>query len=272
LLLSVVTTLAISFPDDPPPLPTYEGTGTFLMLSDIHFDPFGDSAVAGSLGAKLNEGCRISDAGSIATVGNDTNYPLLKSTLDEVVATAAQNHFRYDFVIVTGDLLAHSFDTRYAQCVGDGEQAYRKFSSDTIRFVDGMISKALPGIPVFAALGNNDSDRGDYQEPSNDFLESVGQDWSRAWGNLPLAARKKVLSHFERAGYYAAPDPVVAKHEFVILNSNLWAARNTQACSATDLDPGGQFQWLGQVLSEVKQAGGTATLIMHIPPGIDAMR
>ena len=28
------------------------------------------------------------------------------------------------------------------------------------------------------------------------------------------------------------------------MNSNLWVAHNTQACSETDPDPGGQFQWL----------------------------
>ena len=68
------------------------------------------------------------------------------------------------------------------------------------------------------------------------------------------------------------PHPTVPNHELVVLNSNLWAARNTQACSETDPDPGGQFQWLEEVLGRAKRAGGTATLIMHILPGIDAMR
>ena len=81
----------------------------------------------------------------------------------------AENHFHYDYVIVTGDFLAHNFDARYRQCVGGGDEAYRKFASDTISFVDGMIAKALPGVPVFAALGNNDSDQGDYAEPSEVF-------------------------------------------------------------------------------------------------------
>ena len=184
----------------------------------------------------------------------------------------AENHFHYDYVIVTGDFLAHNFDARYRQCVGGGDEAYQKFASDTIGFVDGMIAKALPGVPVFAALGNNDSDKGDYAEPSEVFLQSVGQDWSRAWGNLPAAARATALASFERAGNYALPHPTVPNNELVILNSNLWAARNTRACSETDPDPGGQFQWLEEVLGRVKRAGGTATLIMHVLPGIDAMK
>ena len=272
VLISALTFLPLSLPNDHPALHPYPGTGMFLMLSDIHFDPYADPLIMEKLGAKLGEACRPSGSGSFSKFGSDTNYPLLKSTLDNVAATATESHFHYDYVIVTGDFLAHNFDTRYRQCVGGGDEAYQKFASDTIGFVDGMISKALPGVPVFAALGNNDSDRGDYAEPSAVFLQSVGQDWSRAWGNLPAVARATALASFGRAGNYALPHPTAPNDELVILNTNLWVARNNQACSETDPDPGGQFQWLEDVLGRVKRAGGTATLIMHVLPGIDAMK
>jgi hypothetical protein len=242
------------------------------LLSDHHFDPYADPAIMEQLGAKPLAGCQTPGSASFAKLGQDSNYPLLLSMLDDVVATAAANHFHYDYVIVTGDFLAHDFDTRYRRCVGGGEEAYRKFASDTVSFVDGMIAKALPGAPVFAALGNNDSDRGDYAEPSEVFLQSVGQDRSRAWGNISAAARARALASFARAGNYALPHPTAPNDELVILNSNLWGARSAQACSETDADPGGQFQWLEGVLSRVKRAGGTATLIMHVLPGIDAMK
>jgi hypothetical protein len=135
-----------------------------------------------------------------------------------------------------------------------------------------MIAHALPGVPVFAALGNNDSDRGDYQEPSKIFLQSVGRDWSRAWRNVPVAMRYKAVASFERAGNYAVRNPSVPNNELVVLNSNLWAARNIQACSDADPDPGGQFQWLDEILGTVKRRGGTATLIVHVLPGIDAIK
>jgi hypothetical protein len=272
ILISALASLALSLPNDHPALQPYPGTGMFLMLSDIHFDPYTDPSIMEQLGAKPTEACQTPGSSAFSKFGSDTNYPLLKSTLDNVVATAAENHFHYDYVIVTGDFLAHNFDARYQKCVGGGEEAYRKFASDTVRFVDGMIAKALPGVPVFAALGNNDSDRGDYAEPSDVFLESVGRDWSRAWGNLPAAARATALASFARAGNYALPHPTAPNDELVILNTNLWVARNTAACSETDPDPGGQFQWLEEVLGRVKHAGGTATLIMHVLPGIDALR
>jgi len=272
VLIAVLTTLALSLPNDPPALKPYSGTGMFLMLSDIHFDPYANPAIMEQLGAKLKEGCQASDSSAFSKFGSDTNYPLLKSALDHAASVAAENHFHYDYVMLTGDFLAHHFDTRYRQCVGGGDEAYQKFASHTIRFVDAMISKVLPGVPVFAALGNNDSDKGDYAMPSEAFLQSVGRDWSRAWGKAPTAERATALASFERAGNYALPHPTVPNDEFVILNTNLWAATNNAACSETDPDPGGQFQWLEEVLGEVKRAGGTATLIMHVLPGIDALK
>jgi predicted MPP superfamily phosphohydrolase len=272
VLTAVLTTLALGLPSDHPALQPYPGTGMFLMLSDIHFDPYADPAIMEQLGAKLLPGCQTSASGAFSKFGSDTNYPLLKSTLEHVAATARKNHFHYDYVIVTGDFLAHNFDTHYRQCVGGGDAAYGKFASDTISFVDGMIAKALPGVPVFAALGNNDSDRGDYAEPSELFLRSVGEDWSRRWEKTSVAVEEMALASFARAGNYALPHPTAPNDEFVILNTDLWAARNAQACSETDPDPGGQFHWLREVLGRAQNAGGTATLIMHIPPGIDALR
>jgi hypothetical protein len=272
ILTFVLATLALSLPNDRPALQPYPETGMFLMLSDIHFDPYTDPAIMEQLGAKPLAACQTPASSAFAKFGSDTNYPLLKSTLDNVAATAAQNHFHYDYVMVTGDFLAHHFDARYQQCVGGGNEAYQKFAIDTVSFVDAMISKALPGVPIFAALGNNDSDRGDYAEPSDVFLRGVGGDWSRAWGKIPPATRAMALASFARAGNYALPHPNVPNDEFIILNINLWAARKKQACSETDPDPGGQFQWLEEALGRVKRAQGVATLIMHIPPGIDALR
>lgn len=271
VLISILTTVALGLPNDPPLRP-YPGTGMFLMLSDIHFDPYADPAIMEQLGAKPLAACQAPSSGSFSKFGSDTNYPLLKSTLDHVEATAAQNHIHYDYVIVTGDLLAHSFDGRYHQCVGSDAEAYRKFVSGTVRFVDGMIAKALPGVPIFTALGNNDSDSGDYAEPSKSFLQNVGSDWRRGWGNVPTPAKDAALASFARAGNYAVPHPTVPSNELVILNTDLWTARNKQACSEADSDPGGQFQWLEGVLGQVKRTGGTATLIMHVLPGIDGMK
>jgi hypothetical protein len=272
VLMAALTGLARSLPNDPPALRPTPGTGMFLMLSDIHFDPYSNPAIMKQLGAVPLAACQAPASGALARFGSDTNYPLLKSTLANAAATAAQNHFQYDYVMVSGDFLAHGFEARYRQCVGGGAEAYQKFAANTIRFVDSEIAKALPGVPVFAALGNNDSDKGDYAKPSNFFLESVGEDWSRAWGNLPAGRRDLALASLGTGGNYALPHPTVPNHELIILNSNLWSANNAKACGDADPDPGGQFEWLEEVLGRIKRAGGTATLIMHVLPGIDALK
>ena len=272
VLITALTTLARSLPNGDPALQPRPGTGTFLLLSDIHFDPYADSAIMKQLGAKPLAACRDAVSTSFSKLGSDTNYPLLKSMLENVVATAKVKHVRYDYVIVTGDLLAHQFDESFKQCVGGGDEAYQKFASGTLRFVDSMIAQALPGVPVFTALGNNDSDKGDYARPTSSFLRSVAQDWSREWGNIPVAARQSALASVERVGSFAAPNPSVPNDELVVLNSNLWVARSSQACSKSDPDPGGQFEWLTGVLSGLKREHKTATLIMHVLPGIDALK
>jgi hypothetical protein len=244
----------------------------FLLLSDIHFDPYADAAIMKQLGANPLAACQAAASTSFSKLGSATNYPLLKSTLDNVAATAAANHIHFDYAVVTGDLLAHQFDATYKRCVGRDPEAYRKFAIATIRFVDAMITKALPGVPVFTTLGNNDSDKGDYAQPSSAFLKDLAQDWSHEWGNIPAAARQRAVASLERAGNYAVPNLSVPNDELVILNSNLWVARNFQACSGTDPDPGGQFEWLTGVLARLKREQRTATLIMHVLPGIDALR
>ncbi len=272
VLVTILAALAVSLPNDSPALRPAPGAGMFLILSDIHFNPYADPSIMEQLGAKPLPACQAPAAPGFPPFGNDTNFPLLRSALDHAAATAAGNHFHYDYVLVTGDFLAHDFDARYRTCVGGGPEAYQRFVSDTIRFVDRMIAKSLPGVPVFAALGNNDTDHGDYAVPSEAFLENVGSDWNRAWGKLSPPVRAGALDSFGRAGNYALPHPTAPNHELVILNSDLWAARNTQACSEADPDPGGQFQWLAHVLTASKRAGGTATLVMHILPGIDALK
>ena len=272
VLIVALTSLARSLPAASPPLQPRPGKGMFLLFSDIHFDPYTDSATMEKLGAKLLATCKETSSPGFSKMGSDTNYALLKSAMDNVAATAAENHIHYDYVVVTGDILEHHFDASYRECVGGGSDAYEKFSSDTIGFVHAMIASALPGVPVFAALGNNDTDKGDYARPSRAFLKSVGQDWSRDWGNISPAARQNAVESFERAGYFAAPNPSVPKDELVILNSNFWVAHNQEACGEADPDPGGQFQWLEEVLKGLKRERRTATLVMHVLPGVDAMR
>lgn len=272
VLITVLAASAGSIPNGNLAIASRPATGMFLLLSDLHFDPFADTKIIEQLGAKPTGDCKDRASTYFSKLGSDTNYLLLRSTFDNVAATAAKNRIHYDYVILTGDLLAHQFDEKFQKCVGGGDQAYQKFASNTIKYVDDMMAKALPGVPVFAALGNNDSDKGDYARPSTAFLATVVHDWSGAWGKLPAATRQSAIASFEQIGSYAVPNPTVPSNELVILNANLWVARNSNACGFADPDPAGQFAWLHNVLERLKREQRTATLVMHVLPGIDAMR
>lgn len=272
VLIAALFALGRALPIDRSPLPSPSGTGLFLMLSDLHFDPYSDPDILRRLGATPLPACQAPASGEFSKFGADTNYALLKSTLHEVTAIARRQHFHYDYVIVTGDFLAHGFDTFYHQCVGGDQAAYTKFAADTIHFVDSMIASAAPGAPIFSALGNNDSDHGDYEEPGTEFLRELEPDWSRGWGQLPGATRAAAIRSLEASGNYALPHPTVPGDEIVALNTDLWSARHPQACGDSDPDPGGQLQWMAGVLRDARRTRRTATLIMHIVPGIDGMR
>src|SRR3954447_5817505 len=91
----------------PSPLPAQPGGGEFLLISDIHFDPFFD----GTLFARLDAGpvedwpriLETSQPAGFNPMGTDSNYALLRSTLDEVRRRVPAP----DFILYPGDFLAH---------------------------------------------------------------------------------------------------------------------------------------------------------------------
>jgi hypothetical protein len=246
------------------------GTGAFLLLSDLHFEPFGDPAVMKTLaGPNVGTGCTSASLDQFSSYGHDSNTLLLKSALATAADTATKNHLDIDYIVVTGDFLAHDFDVHYRQCVGGDKPAYTKFASDTLLLVQHWITDSFPAAPVFAALGNNDTDEGDYAQPSGGFLKAVGSYWRSDWGTTSPEAASNAAATFEKAGHYVVPHPTVAGRDLVVVNSNLWSSVNPNACSGSSPDPGGQFAWLREVLGNTQLANRTATLIMHSPPGID---
>ena len=235
-----------------------------LLLSDIHFDPFADPAIACRLASSPVENWTAilqSPANTkFPPYGSDTTYPLFVSTL----ASAKQR--KYDHVIVTGDFLRHNFQQAFQQAMaGCKGQDYSGFVIKTMRFVNLRIREAFPTLPVINVLGNNDSTCGDYEispdDPHGDasLLAALAKEW-RVSGES-----------FRIGGYYSIPSPVVPRQEFVVLNDIFWSAKYKDACGPQQSDPGGgEMSWLAWTLFRLQSEKKTAVLIMHIPPGIDA--
>ncbi|SPE26296.1 Metallophosphoesterase [Candidatus Sulfotelmatomonas gaucii] len=252
-----------------------------LFVSDIHFEPFWDPSKVERLAAapavewqtilaepdaadrqarfaQLEQACH--------TRGDDTPYALFASSL-----TAMQTHAAgAKFVIVSGDLMAHAFNCKYAALfpkAAPGE--YRRFAEKTVEYVIGSLRSALPGVPVYAALGNNDSDCGDYQLDARDeFLATEGGVFTHGFvrGDREQAART-----FALGGYYSVSLPAPMRRTRLLVLDDVFMSRRYETCGGKE-DPAPaaeQIAWLEQQLDLARKRNEKVWVMAHIPPGVD---
>lgn len=241
--------------------PSQAHSGRALLISDIHLDPLADTAIVKQLiSAPLDRWAAIlqSSQQPLSSYGADSNYSLFSSALK---AAAAQG--RFDYVIFTGDALRHDFQKAFLAAGGTASQ-YPVFAAKTEVFVTGELQRKF-GVPVLVALGNNDSDCGDYAIPANSpFLAALAP-------HLPVLVKSaEARTTFELGGFFSVPNPVVANHDFIVLNSVFWST-SYSSCTPNQGDPGGaELDWLSWKLYSARILHHTVTLVMHIPPGMNA--
>lgn len=184
---------------DSAPAQLAESRSAFALLSDIHLDPFDPPELAAQLAASPVEAWSTIFATitgqAMSSWGRDTNYALFASSLDAIANSAAAT----DFVIVPGDFLAHEFEKKAADALGTGstEEKISALAVGTTLFVGESLARVLPGKPIILALGNNDSDCGDYEiTPGGRYLAETSDIVRR------LAGADLVATDFDRT--YAA--------------------------------------------------------------------
>jgi len=252
-----------------------------LMVSDIHFEPFWDPGKAAQLAAASVSGWKAILAGQDSTDraqrfadlqqacharGVDTSYPLLLSSLNAMRADAAGIRF----ITVSGDLIAHAFSCKYKNVFPQGTAAeYRSFVEKTIEFTVDELRGDFPGVPVYAALGNNDSDCGDYQlDAQSQFLAETGKMLA---ADLPAAERRQAVETFAAGGYYSAALPTPIRHTRLLVLDDLFMSRRYATCSNKP-DPQAataQIAWLKQQLERARADKEKVWVMGHIPPGVD---
>ncbi len=237
-------------------------TGRALLISDIHLDPLSDPAIVRRLiAAPLSRWRPILQSAherSLSTYGADTNYPLFASTLAEI---AAQK--RFDYVVFTGDALRHNFSQAFVTAGGTSDQ-FPAFAAKTEAFVIEELQDKLKA-PVLAALGNNDSPCNDYQIPPNSPFLAALADHLRV-----LAASPEAKSTFRMGGFFSIAHPTVPNQDVIVLNTIFWST-SYKSCAPDSGDPGdAEMEWLGWKLYNAAQLHHGVTLVMHIPPGMDA--
>ncbi len=241
---------------------------TWVALGDIHFDPFasGSAPVVRKLAAaQPAHWAAILGAagGGLGSYGEDTDYPLLASTLKSLGEVEDPQ-----VALVAGDLLAHEFEAEYDRYAKDtSKPAYDAFVDKTIAFLAAQLGAALPRTQFVFTLGNNDSYCGDYEmEPHSAFLAHT----ERAL--KPLVARGAgapgFAAEFAELGSYVARMPI-AGGRFIAANDVYWSRRYENACGSGAAEPGAEeMSWLESAV-ESAPAKRPLWLLMHIPPGID---
>jgi len=252
-----------------------------LFVSDIHFELFADPAKAARLKAApvsewnaiLAEPASVDQAARFADLqktckarGADTSYTLYESSLQAIKTDAADAKF----VVLSGDLIAHEFSCKFDTTFPNAKPGeYRAFVEKTINYVMRELRAALPGVPVYAALGNNDSDCGDYELDANSaFLADIGQTLT---ADFPAGERANALHDFSAGGYYSARLPAPLEHVRILVLDDLFMARQYAACGgkANPAPAAAQIAWLEQQLDAARRNKEKVWVMSHIPPGVN---
>ncbi|MGC2130076.1 MAG: hypothetical protein WA629_08270 [Candidatus Aquilonibacter sp.] len=239
----------------------------WIVLSDLHFDPFTQPHIVDRLAAAPPERWRAifesADVSAPSGRGYDTNDALLELTLDGARTAVPDPRV----VIVAGDFLAHDFRAKFTRTAKvHDDAAYDAFVDKSVAFLAWELQAAFPRARLLPVIGNNDGYCGDYQSTPHDaFLAHMAAAWAASVGASDPNA---FIAQFSTGGYYSAPLPV-DHAQAIVLNDVLWSAKYKNACGDPKADPGGdELRWL-QSTQAALPAGTPVWVIAHIPPGID---
>jgi len=257
-----------------------------IFLSDIHFDPFLDPTKVDALNSApeadwprilaASSGPAITAAQQSAwaacradkDLGPDTSYALWQSTLTELKRAAVSSRF----VVISGDLLAHHFLCKYKALLPNADKAgYLTFTLKTARYVLTSLHASLPRMPVYTALGNNDSGCTDNSlEADHDpFLT----------GLAPLVAEVADIAPSDRAtaehdfaviGAFNAPLAPLPHTRILSFDDVYLSSKFTTCGGPTDPTPAARaIAWLKTQLDQARTAHDRVWFVGHIPPGVD---
>jgi sphingomyelin phosphodiesterase acid-like 3 len=259
-----------------------QSTVSALMLSDIHFDPFHDPAKTRRLASApvedwnhiLEEPPSADQAAAFTALqercaarGVDTPFALLQSSLEAEHRAAPLAKF----ITVSGDLVAHNFTCRYVQVFSRNTPSdYAAFVEKTIDYVIGEVRRTFPGVPVYVALGNNDSNCGDNRlDGGSDFLAAVGKSVVAA---LPESAdRENALADFTASGSYTVMMAAPMRNTRLIVLDDLFMLTQYTTCGGKQDRTVAEEQigWLRQQLAAARLHKQRVWVMGHIPPGVD---
>ncbi len=260
------------------------GTVEALMLSDLHFDPLRDPAKVQRLVEAPVEGWEaiLGGAGVGATRRRSlrrrrraarrprsiASYALLRASLKAAKADAAGVRL----VTVSGDLLAHNIDCRYGVAMKGKTGGYAAFAAKATEYVMRRVEAEFAGLPVYFALGNNDSGCGDYRmEEGDGYFATTSAALMAGLRGAGAPELARVKAAYERGGYYSVMlGGGMEKTRLIALN-DLFLATKYKTCAGAKEDTAGKAElgWLGAELQAAREKGERVWVMGHLPPGID---
>ena len=282
----------------------------FLWFSDFHFDPYYATKDAYKASYNAKAVCNSPLIPSLGSVGCDSSRALVYSALEHATEIAASPSFIIvsgDMVRHGVDMLYTSSNQEGSEN-RDGNEvelaAHSDYHNDAMNEVGeilydvfGMVSEVFPDVEIIFSMGNNDVVPDYYlqleDEPPTMTNSSMTPEESGMLGIIYNALRdnSEVISEsnqigaqrrglgllsvedsstFLKGGYYSR----VLSNGLTILsiNSVLYSSffspepRNAE-------DPGDQFAWMRNTLSNIRENGNSKAMIVgHIPPGVGSYR
>lgn len=244
--------------------------GNFNQISDIHFNPFYDETLFEQLkNSSADKWESIFEASKIKTVGTygdfneETDYPLLKSSIVNMAAKGGKP----DFIIFTGDFLAHIFQDRYSKLNNNKTDGVKEFINKTLTFFTILFEKSFPGVPVYFCLGNNDCYEGDYLiVPEGQFLKNSASIFSVFFKN---SDNKKIFTEtYPTGGYYTIVPRGNPNTRIISLNNIFFSPKHKSDFNKYNPSDR-ELQWFEEQLKAAKEKSEKVWVLLHMPPGAD---
>ncbi len=273
------------------PAPVAAATVRAVFLSDIHLDVFKDQALVAKLAGQPALGAETpATSGPLAAAQQncrslpDTSDELFRSGLVSMAPKAAS----VSFVTVSGDLIAHQFiecftafvlkeqpkgseAAQYEAFSAEQRLKYRNFVQKTIEYITGSLHETFPNTPIYYAMGNNDTDCGDYDiDAKGEFLRYMAEIVVNSLPpNLSQADRATVRADFSAAGYYSTPLAGAPNTRMIVLGDLFMSGSYATCAGKEDAVPAeAELAWLRGQLKDLNP-GENVWLMGHIPPGLD---
>lgn len=266
---------------------TVGNEGNMLWISDVHFNPFHGGDVLPLASADLKSWRNHQDWGKIlasmpvnqkCSGDEDANDFLMQMILQK--ASEVTERSKPDFILMTGDFLSHDFTAFYFNRSGLPQQLltvdqHNDFVRQTMAYVAMSVSARFPGVPVIAALGNNDAFCGDYDVRGNSgFLASTQTTFQKYF-------LTDLSDDFQKLGGCYSTKIPQTNHKLIILNSipflqeypalKYVGASPLQKSSCESLRPVeliDEDEWLRNEVNALN-SGNKAWIACHVPPGIN---